>query len=50
MMQPSSHISCGQQDGLNKITVKDYIENRGDYLANGRSNKGNVAQRAARDG
>ncbi|MHC3682784.1 polymorphic toxin type 15 domain-containing protein [Streptococcus suis] len=38
-----------QQDGMNKLTVEDYIKNRGDYLANGRSSAGNSAQKAARD-
>ncbi|WP_392364306.1 polymorphic toxin type 15 domain-containing protein [Streptococcus suis] len=38
-----------QQDGMNKLTVKDYIDNRGDYLANGRSSNGNAAQKAARE-
>ncbi|HEM3615409.1 TPA: hypothetical protein U1C23_002305, partial [Streptococcus suis] len=38
-----------QQDGMNKLTVEDYIKNRGDYLANGRSSAGNAAQQAARD-
>ncbi|MBF0787324.1 hypothetical protein IR123_05365 [Streptococcus sp. 19428wC2_LYSM12] len=38
-----------QQDGMNKLTVEDYVKNRGDYLANGRSSAGNAAQQAARD-
>ncbi|MEG3242251.1 polymorphic toxin type 15 domain-containing protein [Streptococcus suis] len=38
-----------QQDGMNKLTVKDYIDNRGDYLVNGRSSNGNAAQKAARE-
>ncbi|NKZ20461.1 hypothetical protein HF992_06335 [Streptococcus ovuberis] len=38
-----------QQDGMNKFTVEDYIKNRGDYLANGRSSADNSAQKAARD-
>ncbi|HEM3439448.1 polymorphic toxin type 15 domain-containing protein [Streptococcus suis] len=38
-----------QENGMNKLTVEDYIKNRGDYLANGRSSAGNSAQKAARD-
>ncbi|WP_418968682.1 polymorphic toxin type 15 domain-containing protein [Alloscardovia omnicolens] len=38
-----------QQEGMNKLTVVDYIKNRADYLANGRSSAGNAAQKAARD-
>lgn len=30
------------------MTVEDYIKNRGDYLANGRSSAGNAAQKATR--
>ncbi|HEL2042690.1 TPA: hypothetical protein TY419_000053 [Streptococcus suis] len=38
-----------QENGMNKLTVEDYIKNRGDYLVNGRSSAGNSAQKAARD-
>ena len=38
-----------QQNGMNRLTVADYINNRGSYLANGRSSAGNAAQKAARE-
>ena len=34
---------------MNRLTVADYINNRGSYLANGRSSAGNAAQKAARN-
>ena len=34
---------------MNRLTVADYINNRGSYLANGRSSAGNAAQKAARE-
>jgi len=39
----------GQQDGLNNLTVDDFINNRDDYLANGRSAEGAQAQREFRE-
>jgi len=39
----------GQQDGLNSLTVDDFINNRDDYLANGRSSEGAQAQREFRE-
>ncbi len=40
---------ANQQNGMNRLTVADYINNRGSYLANGRSSAGNAAQKAARE-
>ena len=40
---------ANQQNGMNRLTVADYINNRGSYLANGRSSAGNAAQKAARN-
>lgn len=39
----------GQQDGLNNLTVDDFINNRDDYLANGRSAESARAQREFRE-
>ena len=40
---------ANQQNGMNRLTIADYINNRGSYLANGRSSAGNAAQKAARN-
>lgn len=38
-----------QEDGLNDLTVQEYLDNRENYKNNGRSNEGNEAQQQARD-
>ncbi len=39
----------GQQDGLNNLTVDEFIRNRDEYLANGRSAEGARTQREFRE-
>mgnify|MGYP000855722254 FL=1 len=39
----------GQEEGLNKLTVKEYFENRKEYIKNGRSSEAKAAQKAARE-
>ena len=39
----------GQEEGLNKLTVKEYFENRKEYIKNGRSSETKAAQKAARE-
>ncbi|WP_227989409.1 polymorphic toxin type 15 domain-containing protein [Streptococcus ruminantium] len=39
---------ANQEAGMNKLSVSEYIGNRGNYLANGRSSTGGVAQQEAR--
>lgn len=39
----------GQERGLNKLTVEEYLNNRDAYLQNGRSKEGTKAQREYRD-
>ena len=39
----------GQQDGMNKLSVDDFIKNRDEYLKNGRSSSGSVAQKRFRE-
>jgi NTP pyrophosphatase (non-canonical NTP hydrolase) len=39
----------GQEDGLKKLTVDDFIKNRDKYLKNGRSNSASKAQKDFRD-
>ena len=38
-----------QEDGMNQLTVDEYLTNRDRYLAEGRALEGNVAQQAARE-
>lgn len=38
-----------QQDGLNSLTIQEYLENRERYDNEGRSKEGNAAQREARE-
>lgn len=38
-----------QEEGMNKLTVDEYLGNRGKYLAEGRSAQGNAAQQVARE-
>ena len=33
----------GQEEGLNKLTVKEYFENRKEYIKNGRSSEAKAA-------
>ena len=37
----------GQQDGLNNMTVEEYLQNSDNYKANGRAASGDKAQQAA---
>lgn len=37
-----------QQDGMNQLTVQEYLENRQNYIAHGRSTEGGAVQAAAR--
>jgi len=37
-----------QEDGLNQLTVQEYLTNRQAYLESGRSSESNAAQRDAR--
>ena len=39
----------GQEEGLNKLAVKEYFENRKEYIKNGRSSEAKAAQKAARE-
>ncbi len=39
----------GQEDGLNKLSVDDFIKNRDEYLKNGRSSAGSKAQKRYRE-
>lgn len=39
----------GQEEGLNKLTVKEYFKNRKEYIKNGRSSKAKAVQKAARE-
>ena len=38
-----------QQNGMNKLTVEEYLRNRAEYEANGRSKEGAAAQKRARE-
>ena len=38
-----------QEKGMNKLTVKEYLDNRERYIAEGRAIEGNAAQKAARE-
>ncbi|SIT16354.1 polymorphic toxin type 15 domain-containing protein [Chryseobacterium gambrini] len=38
----------GQQEGLNKLSVDDFLKNRDEYLKNGRSAEGSAAQKRFR--
>lgn len=38
----------GQQDGLRKLTIKEFLENRAAYKANGRGSASKAAQQSAR--
>ena len=38
-----------QEKGMNKLTVKEYLENRKNYKANGRDPRGSAAQKNARE-
>ena len=38
-----------QEEGLNKLTVKEYFKNRKEYIKNGRSSKAKAVQKAARE-
>ena len=38
-----------QQKGMNELTVEEYLENRQQYLAQGRAAEGNAMQQAARE-
>ncbi|RKF37404.1 hypothetical protein BCY89_05795 [Sphingobacterium siyangense] len=39
----------GQQEGLNKLSVDDFLKNRDEYLKNGRSAEGSAAQKRFRE-
>ena len=39
----------GQEEGMNKLTVKEYLDNRKAYQANGRATEAAAAQQAARE-
>ena len=38
-----------QQNGMNELTVQEYLDNRERYIAEGRTLEGNIAQRVARE-
>src|SRR5690625_4198438 len=38
-----------QEEGMNQLTVEDYLQNRERYLAEGRAIEGNAVQQAARE-
>ena len=38
-----------QEKGMNELTVKEYLDNRERYIAEGRAIEGNAAQKAARE-
>ena len=38
-----------QEEGMNKLTVQEYLDNRARYLEEGRSIEGNMIQQVARD-
>lgn len=40
---------ANQQDGMNNLTVQEYIDNRKSYIENGRSRDANIAQKVARE-